>query len=118
MIEQHTWYAVKTWFLCEKDYNPGRYDYERWDMIEIAQIGWAKNNNQWKEEIKNFWNRYMPIVLSIDNQEGEVHFYAIDLKSEFGTIVYGRWYDTKSVEKIADTFYEFLELIMNGKLNS
>lgn len=105
--------SEKSWFLCEEEYN-GKSDIEfKWNEFEILGLEAAEDDIEWKNEIQKFWDRYFPILISVDNGYS---FYAIDMESENGTIVYGSEPEFEEVDVVADSFIEFLEIIVNGKI--
>ncbi|MCC8437763.1 SMI1/KNR4 family protein [Brevibacillus sp. M2.1A] len=74
----------------------------------------ACDDDSWKQEITKFWDRYLPIALSVRNG---YTVYAIDLGSEFGSIVCGYEPEFEEVEQIASSFEQFLDKIMKNSVN-
>ncbi|NMM62436.1 SMI1/KNR4 family protein [Clostridium sp. P21] len=109
-VKQCISFSEKSWFLCEEEYN-GKSDIAlKWNEFEILSLEAAEDDREWKSEIENWWNRYFPILISVDN---EYSFYAIDMESENGTIVYGCEPEFEEVDVVADNFMEFLQIIVN-----
>lgn len=105
--------SEKSWFLCEEEYN-GKSDIEfKWNEFEILSLEAAQDDGEWKNQIKNWWNGYFPILMSVDNGYS---FYAIDMKNENGTIVYGSEPEFEKVDVVADNFIKFLEMIVNKEI--
>lgn len=102
--------SEKSWFLCEGEYN-GKSDIAfKWNEFEILSLEAAENDTEWKSEIQKWWDRYFPIFMSVNNGYS---FYAIDMKSEKGTIVYGCEPEFEEVDIIAHNFKEFIDMIVN-----
>ncbi|WP_128658364.1 SMI1/KNR4 family protein [Paenibacillus sp. 598K] len=96
----------QTWFLCESDYN-GSSDAEfRWDEFERLSLEAAAGDEAWASEIIAWWDRHLPIVLSVD---GEYSFYAVELAT--GAIVHGAEPEFEEVDVVAphlEAFYDYL----------
>ena len=103
----------KTWFLCEDEYNNNSDIAFKWNEFEILSLEVAKNDNEWKYEIASWWDRYLPIVLSVDDGYS---FFAIDLANDIGTIVQGFEPEFEEVEKIANSLEDFFRLIMSNAI--
>lgn len=73
----------------------------------------AQNDSEWKTEIISWWDRYLPIVMSV---QGGYSFYAIDLSDKKGRIVKGHEPEFEEVKKVADTLSDFFVLIMKNKI--
>jgi hypothetical protein len=105
--------SEKSWFLCEDEYN-GKSDIAfKWDEFEILSLEAAEDDTEWKSDIQKWWDRYFPILMSVNNGYS---FYAIDMQSEKGTIVYGSEPEFEEIDIIADNFMEFLAMIMNKEI--
>lgn len=103
----------KSWFLCEEEYNE-KSDIEfKWNEFEILSLEAAEDDVEWKSEIQKWWDRYFPILMSVDNGYS---FYAIDMESEKGTIVYGCEPEFEEVDIVAHNFMEFLDMIVNKEI--
>lgn len=101
-----------SWFLCEDEYNNNSSIVFKWNEFQILSIEAAGNDIQWKEEINLFWNKIIPIVMSVDN--GYL-YYAIDLNND-KSIVKGYEPEFEEVEQVANNIEEFLQLIIEGKI--
>ncbi len=105
--------SKKSWLICEEEYN-GKSDIAfKWNDFEILSLEAAENDLEWKSEIKNWWNRYFPILMSVNNGYS---FYAIDTEDEKGAIVYGSEPEFEEVDIVADNFMEFLDMIVNKEI--
>lgn len=103
----------KSWFLCEDEYN-GKSDIAfKWNEFESLSLEATEDDVEWKNEIQKWWDRYFPILMSVNNGYS---FYAIDTEDEKGSIVYGSEPEFEEVDIVADTFMEFLDLIVNKKI--
>ncbi|WP_097007038.1 SMI1/KNR4 family protein [Lacrimispora amygdalina] len=105
--------SEKTWFICQDEYNNISNIAFKWNEFELLSLEVAENDNEWKKEIVSWWDKHLPIVMSVD--EG-YSFYAIDLNDNIGSIVQGFEPEFEEVEKIADNIEDFFELIVKGKI--
>jgi len=103
----------KTWFICEDEYNNNSNIAFKWNEFELLSLEAAENDKEWKTEIVSWWDKHLPIVMSVD--EG-YSFYAIDLNDNIGSIVQGFEPEFEEVEKIANNIEDFLELIITGTI--
>lgn len=101
----------KAWFLSVNDYNGNSDLAFCWNEFEKLSLDSAETDNEWKQEITKFWDRYLPIIISV---RGEYLYYAIDTTSSNGAVVYGLEPEFEEVTEIANSFKEFLELIMKN----
>ncbi|MED1946761.1 MULTISPECIES: SMI1/KNR4 family protein [Brevibacillus] len=104
----------KSWFLCVNDYNREVELAFSWDEFKKISLESACDDDSWKQEITKFWDRYLPIALSVRNG---YTYYAIDLGSEFGSIVCGSEPEFEEAEQIASSFNQFLDKIMKNSVN-
>ncbi len=100
----------KTWFLCSNEYNNTSKLAFRWNEFEELSLEATKDDEEWKEEIKRWWDKKLPIIMSV--RDG-YSFFAIDLEN--GTIVRGEEPEFEEIEIVAKSFYEFLDMMMKGK---
>ncbi|MGG4146838.1 SMI1/KNR4 family protein [Paenibacillus algorifonticola] len=105
--------SEKTWFICEDEYNNNSGIVFKWNEFELLSLEAAENDEEWKAEITSWWDKYLPIVMSVD--EG-YSFYAIDLKNDIGAIVQGYEPEFEEVEKIANSLEDFFQLIMSNTI--
>jgi len=112
-VEQCISASEKSWFICENEYN-GNSDIDfKWNEFENLSLEAAEDDIEWKNQIEKWWDNYLPILMSVNDGYS---FYAIDITNEKGTIVSGCEPEFEEVEKIADNFSEFLDLIINKKI--
>jgi len=100
----------KTWFLCEDEYNDNSELAFKWNEFELISLEAAEGDDDWKSEIKSWWNNKLPIVMSVD---GGYSFYAIDFCNG-ESIVKGYDPEFEETELVAKNVEEFLKLIMNN----
>lgn len=101
----------KFWFLTLDDYKGLSESAFHWDEIEKMSL--SEQDDEYNREIIEFWNFHLPIVLSVRNG---YEYYAIDLRNDVGSIVYGYSPEFEEPEKIANTFIQFLEMIVENKI--
>jgi hypothetical protein len=73
----------------------------------------AMDDEIWKSEITAWWDRYLPIVMSV---EDGYSFYAIDVTEDQGAVVRGSEPEFEEVDKVANSFEQFLEFIMSNAI--
>ena len=103
----------KTWFICEDEFNNSSDTDFKWNEYELLSLEAAMGDDSWKSEITAWWDRHLPIVMSVDDGYS---FYAIDLTNDKGAIVHGCEPEFEEVEKVANTLEQFFELIMSNSL--
>lgn len=110
----------QAWFLTEADYSEPYDDAVsdpdttfRWNEWERISLDAAADDAEWQQQIRSFWDRYMPIVMIV---QPEYAFYAVDTYSSVGAVIYGREPEFEDSEEVAASFEEFLQRIMNGTL--
>ena len=79
--------------------------------VEMLGLEAAENDAAWKDEIKKFWDRHLPVFLSL---EGGYAYYAISIKE--GSIVYGSEPEFEECQIVADSFENFMEKIISKKI--
>lgn len=106
--------SEKTWFICEDEYNNNSDIAFKWNEFEVLSLEVAENDDEWKVEITSWWDKYLPIVMSVDDGYS---FYAIDLTNDIGAIVQGYEPEFEEVEKIANNIEDFFELIISKRID-
>lgn len=105
------------WFLCEDDLNRTRNSVFGWDEFEVQSLEAAGADEQWRSRIKEFWDRHLPILLSV---KSDYEFLCIVLSEpDYGAIAYGYEPEYEEVEKICDSFSELtrlLPLVVEGEI--
>jgi hypothetical protein len=95
----------KQWLLSSHDYNENSNFVYKWNEFELLSLDAAGNDEEWKQEIINFWNRHLPIFQSV---EGEYFYLAIEITSTgSGEIVIGHEPDFEEVDTFARNIHQF-----------
>ncbi|MDE6627369.1 MAG: SMI1/KNR4 family protein [Lachnospiraceae bacterium] len=102
----------KTWFICESDYNSESGSAFKWNEFEMISLEAAEGDIEWQQEIISWWDKYLPIVMSVKDGYS---FFAIDLYNEKGAIVEGREPEFEETKKVANDLNAFFDLMMNNK---
>ncbi|MEH7353862.1 SMI1/KNR4 family protein [Neobacillus drentensis] len=113
MVKQCITPSEKTWFICEDEYNNKSDIAFKWNEFELLSLDAAGDDDEWKSEITIWWDKHLPILMSVDNGYS---FYAIDLADNIGSIVQGYEPEFEEVEIVAQNLEEFFELIMSNKI--
>ncbi|WP_322907680.1 hypothetical protein [Paenibacillus campi] len=110
----------QAWFLTAEHYNEQRDDglsdrdvgfvWNEWERISLDA---AAGDVEWQQQIRSFWDRYVPVVMIV---QPEYAFYAIDTHSVEGAVIYGREPEFEDGDKVAASFDEFLQTIVQGTL--
>ena len=72
----------------------------------------ASDDDEWKKRITNFWDKTIPIVMSVG---GDYYYYGIDI--ETGKIVVAYEPEFEEVVEVADTFEVFIRKIIAGEIS-
>lgn len=101
------------WFLCLDDFNKQDDNNFKWNEFEIMSLQAAVENNdtEWQNAIVDFWNKHLPIYLSVN---GDYSYYAIRISDGF--IVQGTEPEFEETTDIAPSFVRFIEMIYTGEL--
>ena len=99
------------WFLTVENFYPKSEDEWRYNEFELISLDTADEDEDFISEITNFWNNHIPIIMSVGNG---YEYYAIELDS--GNIVSGFEPEFEEAETIAESFDEFLEMIIKYKV--
>lgn len=100
-----------TWFLCKDDYDIQREDTFQWNEWEIVSLESAESDIKWENEIREFWNNHLPIIMSV---KGGYSYYAISMKN--GSIVQGSEPEFEECEVVADSFWELMKKITKNEI--
>lgn len=100
-----------TWFLCEDDFCLQEENKFRWNEWEIISLESVRNDSELENEIREFWNKYLPIIMSV---RSGYSYYAISMEN--GSIVYGIEPEFEECEIVADSFEEFIRKIMKREI--
>jgi hypothetical protein len=111
LVEQCVAPDEQTWFICKAEFNNSPETAFGWNEFEMLSLEAAAGDSVWQSEITAWWDYHLPIVMSV---EGGYSFYAIDLTTDSGAIVRGFEPEFEEVEKVADSFGEFLAWMMSN----
>lgn len=101
----------KIWFICSKEYNEISDFAFAWNEFEM--MSFIEDEKEYNEEVKNFWDIYLPIMISVENG---YKYYAIDTKLNFGTVISGQEPEFEEYDIVSSSFSDFLEMIINNRI--
>ncbi|WP_324027646.1 hypothetical protein QSV08_06765 [Maribacter sp. BPC-D8] len=102
------------WFNSVQDFNEQSNNEYKWNEFEILSLEWSEDDDEELENVAEFWNRHIPILLSV--KDG-FQFLAISLTNEnYGEIVHGQEPVFEEITKICNNFNELINLLENNKL--
>jgi hypothetical protein len=101
----------KAWFLCLDDYHGTGDSAFKWN--EMEQMSLVEGDDDYNEPIISFWDNYLPIALSVRN---DYAYYAINVKDDFGRVVYGFEPEFEEPSPVSTSLIQFLEAIMSAKI--
>lgn len=102
------------WLLCGSDYAGVSAAAFRWNEFELLALAAAEGDSDWQREIRSFWDRHFPIVLSV--KKGYAYF-ALRLDGpDGGSVVHGYEPEFEETEVVASSFSEFLLAVARGAL--
>lgn len=99
------------WFLTLEDFQP-RTDGFQWNEFELQSLTSAEGDDELKTSILAFWNKHLPIILSVD---GEYSYYAIN--TENGNVVIGYEPEYEEADIVAQDFISFINKIITGEIS-
>lgn len=102
-----------SWFLCLDDYNGVSDSAYDWNEIEKLCLAEAQNDEDWKQEITEFWDRHLPIYFSVKSGYA---YYALNTSDETGSIMYGYEPEFEEVDIVTTSFFGFLDGIMKNSI--
>ncbi len=100
-----------TWFLCADNFEAQPDHAFQWNEWEIISLESAEHDIEWENEIKEFWDSHLPIILSV---HGGYSYYAICMKD--GCIVRGEEPEFEECTKAANSLDEFLQKIIQREI--
>lgn len=101
----------RAWFLCAEDYDIQGDKAWQWNEWELRSLEAAEDDTVWKKEIRQFWDNHLPFFLSLDSGYA---YYAFSM--EDGSIVYGMEPEFEECETVAESFEDFMEKVMSGRI--
>lgn len=99
------------WFLCREDFEIQGDKVFQWNEWELISLESAQGDAEWTNEINEFWNYHLPIVMSVKDGYS---YYAISVKD--GSIVQGSEPEFEECEMVALSFTDFMEKITKNEL--
>lgn len=69
-----------TQFLCKDDYDIQDEDAFQWNGWELISLDSAEGHTKWGNEIKEFWNNHLSIIMSV---KCGYSYYVISMKNGF-----------------------------------
>lgn len=103
----------KTWFLCQNEYNNISDLAFKWNEFEKLSLEVAEDDKELKKDIKQWWDKKLPIIISV--KDGYT-FFAIDLENNSGEIVRGEEPEFEETKVVANSFFEFLDMVIKEKI--
>lgn len=100
------------WFLCSYEYT--EYDVAfQWNEWEILSLESADDDEELQNDIKQFWDNYLPIIMSVKG--GDYSYYAMSMKD--GSIINGCGPEFEEYTVSANSFNDFMSKIMNNEID-
>ena len=104
--------ADNIWFQLPGDFEDSTDDEGfRWNEFELISLEAASDDAERQNEIRGFWDNYIPIVMSV---AGDYHYYAIGIRT--GEVFEGWEPEFNEIEIVAPSFTDFIELIIAGRI--
>jgi hypothetical protein len=103
----------KAWFLTLADFAGTSDSSFRWNEWELMSIEAAADNKKWVSAITSFWNHHFPIYVSVRNGYS---FFAVNAAENHGAVFSGSEPEFEEVEKVSDSFLEFLDKFISGRI--
>ena len=109
-FEQITNGKDTAWFNSTEDFN-GESDTDfKWNDFELQSLEALEDDKEKIENIKNFWNNHIPILMSVVEYE----YLAICLDNDrYGEIVHGVEPEFEETTTVCDSFEQLMTLIKN-----
>ena len=95
------------WFLTPNDFLQKPEEQFQWNELELQSIESADEDQEIKEYVISYWDKHMPIIMSVD---GEYSYYAINMEN--GNVVYGYEPEYEESTIAAANFNSFIEKVM------
>ena len=103
----------KSWLICLPDYCEQTNSAFAWNEFERQSLEAASGDESWQCEIRNFWDRHLPIFMSVRNG---YEYVAVSLNEEtFGQVVTGFEPAYEETTEAAKTVSEFLVQLTKQK---
>ena len=99
------------WFTDHQSFRTDDDNAFRYNELELISLDAACGDAELENDIRSFWNKHIPIVMSVSNG---YEYYAIN--TDTGEIVNGYEPEFEECSHTADTFYDFLKMIVSGEI--
>ena len=103
--------AETTWFVCYDEYSGDSNIAFKWNDFEVLSIDSAGHDDGLVKTIREFWKINVPIIMSV--QSG----YAYYALRDDGRVVFGMEPEFEEALIIANSFDNFIEMIVNGSIS-
>jgi len=94
------------WFLCPTDYLNQDEEIMSWNHFEEISLDATDDDKQWANDIKEFWDRHLPIMISVNSGYAYLAIRYEDNKPR--EVVLGHEPEFEEVEIIAENYDDFL----------
>ena len=93
------------WFLTCNNFTNFCYDFENMSLDA------ASGDGEWTKEIRDFWDKTIPIVMSVG---GDYYYYGINIDT--GKIVVAYEPEFEEAVEVTDSFDSFIRKIISGEI--
>ena len=102
------------WFNSIEDFNEETKTDFNWNAFELMSLESFEDNDEESDNIRNFWNNHIPILMSVREYE----YLAICLESSrYGEIVHGLEPEFEETTKVCDNFEQLTALMEKSSEN-
>ena len=102
------------WFNSIEDFNEELDVDFKWNAFELMSLESFEDDEEESENIRNFWNNHIPILMSVREYE----YLAICLESDkYGEIVHGLEPEFEEISKVCDNFEQLIGLMEKASDN-
>ena len=102
------------WFNSIEDFNEELDVDFKWNAFELMSLESFEDDEEESENIRNFWNNHIPILMSVREYE----YLAICLESDkYGEIVHGLEPEFEEISKVCDNFEQLIRLMEKASDN-
>ena len=102
------------WFNSIEDFNEELETDFKWNAFELMSIESFEDDEEELENIRNFWNNHIPILMSVREYE----YLAICLESnKYGEIVHGLEPEFEETSKVCDNLEQLIILMEKASDN-
>ena len=100
----------KSWFLCNSDFRDASDAAFSWNEFEKTSWEAAREDRDWQDQIRKFWQRHLPIAMSV---RGDYSYVALRFAETDGEpdVVYGFEPEYEEPLVVASSYRELATLI-------